>query len=198
MKQLLIALIVLSAISCLQITTTSRTLASKKKKVALRRKIVKKQVRKIVRKKKHVKSSKTWGSKTANVYNTKGATRGVGYGKSNVASFAGPQGVQTEAQGTRGTKNASSYATKGRSAHDNWGRTTGKFGNSNWASKGISNQDIKAAGQGQSKGKGASGSLIGEKGAKAHANGTKGASSGASWEGKGNNAQNSFGAVHAK
>lgn len=193
MKQLLIAFLVMATLTTLHLTTTTRNLQAKKHHVA--HKVARRVAKKILRK--HAPSHKSFASKTTNIFDTKGATRGVALGKGNTASFAGPQGTQTEAQGTRGTKNASSFATKGHSAYDNWGRSSGKFGNTAFATKGIKNQNIKAAGQGESLGKGKSGSTIGEKGAKAHANGTKGAASGASWNGKGDNAQNSFGVANA-
>ena len=210
MKHLLIFLIALSAASCLQIYTEGRTLSGRRhKKVVVhkkkaffpRRKVVVHKKKVVVHKKpvhKRGPSTSTWGSKTADTFNTQAATQGVAYGKGQTASFAGPAGVQTQAQGTRGTKNASSFNTKAASAHDNWGQTTGRFGKSNWASKGVSNVDLKSAANGITKGFGASGSQISQKGANANAKGSKGASSAASYDGKGNNAQNSNAATYAK
>ena len=205
MKHLLIFLIALSAASSLQIYTEGRSLSAKRyrKKAVVHRKKAHRPAKRVVHKKKailHKKgiSSKVWGSKTADTFNTQGATAATAYGKGQTASFAGPAGVQTEAKGTRGTKNASSFATKAASAHDNWGQTIGRFGKSNWASKGVSNVDLKSAANGLTKGNGASGSQLSQKGANAHAKGTKGASSAASYNGQGNNAQNSNAATYTK
>lgn len=205
MKHLLIFLIALSAASCLQIYSEGRSLSVKRhhKRGLVHRKRAHHIKRKVmVHKKKPVvkrgPSTNIWASKTADTFNTQAATQGAAYGNGQTASFAGPAGVQTEAKGTRGTKNASSFATKAASAHDNWGQTTGRFGKSNWASKGVSNVDLKSAANGLSKGNGTSGSQLSQKGANAHAKGNKGASSAASYNGQGNNAQNSNAATYAK
>lgn len=200
MKHLLIFLIALSAASSLQIYTEGRSMSAKRyrKRAVVHRKKAHRPVKKALVHKRKGPSSNVWGSKTADTFKTQGATKATAYGRGQTASFAGPAGVQTEAKGTRGTQNASSFATKAASAHDNWGQTTGRFGKSNWASKGVSNVDLKSAANGLTKGNGASGSQLSQKGANAHAKGSKGASSAASYNGQGNNAQNSNAATYTK
>lgn len=197
MKHLLIFLIALSAASCLQIYSEGRSMAARRQH---HKKAHHNKRRGVVQKKGKGKGPSTniWSSKTADTFNTQAATQGLALGKGQTASFAGPAGVQTQAQGTRGTKNASSFATKAANAQDNWGQTTGRFGKSNWASKGVSNVDLKSAANGVSKGNGTSGSQLSQKGANANAKGSKGASSAASYNGQGNNAQNSNAATYAK
>lgn len=204
MKQLLIFLIALSAASCLQIYSEGRSLSMRRHN---KRGLVHKKRNFHGKRNHHVHnkpavkkgpSTNIWASKSADTFNTQAATQGLALGKGQTASFAGPAGVQTQAQGTRGTKNASSFATKAASANDNWGQTTGRYGKSNWASKGVSNVDLKSAANGLSKGNGVSGSQLSQKGANANAKGTKGASSAASYNGQGNNAQNSNAATYAK
>lgn len=199
MKHLLIFLIALSTAASLQIYTEGRSLGAQpyRKKVLVHKKVVHHK-RHVVVRPKRAYSAKLWGSKSADTFNSQAATQGVAYGRGQTGSFAGPAGVQTEAKGTRGTKNASSFATKAASARDNWGQSTGRYGKSNWAEKAVSNVDLKAAANGLTKGNGASGSQISQKGANGHAKGNKGASSAASYNGQGNNAQNSNAAAYSK
>lgn len=209
MKQILILLITLSAMSSIEVMTT-RNLGDTKHKVVKRKVVAKKVVHKKVTKK-HVarknnnkrhnnrRNTSSWGSNSNSSNNSQGSTQGIGYGNSKVASYAGPQGVQVEAQGENGTNTGSSYVAKNNEARNDFAKSKDRYGNSsNWGNNSRSDNNVATAGKGISYGAGSSGSLLSQKGSTGHANGKKGSASGVSWTGNGNKAQNSFGDARHK
>jgi len=105
---------------------------------------------------------------------------------------AGPQGAQSHAHGTKGTKTGSSFKSDEQRAYDSWGVSNHGGHASAWGSKGTSDQQVKSNVHGQSFGNGGSGTHTGRDGAQAYAQGDKGTKTGADWKGSSNNKEDSW------
>ena len=210
MKNTLIALILLNALTAvLLVKKPVRKPCNKKRIVVVRkyvygkhrhnklvrrarkhRRVVRRVVRRIHRKKAAfvVGTSRnlggeanSWASKVQQGINSQANTEAAAEGNGRAQSFAGPSGAQSQAEGSLGTRTASSFNADSYNNEDSWGRSSGKGAASAWSNKSVGTQKIAAAAEGGSKGHGGSGASAGNDGSQAYGAGDRGGFSGASW-----------------
>ena len=123
----------------------------------------------------------SWASKTQQGVNSVAATDAIAYGAGRTQSAAGPNGAQSQAEGTLGTNTASSFNADRYANEDSWGQSSKGGAASSYSNKSTSKQQVAAAAYGASKGFGGSGSSTGYDGSNAYGAGSYGGASGASW-----------------
>ena len=127
------------------------------------------------------RAADSYASKTQQGVNSQAATDAIAYGAGKTQSVAGPNGAQSQAEGTLGTNTASSYNNDNYRNEDSWGQSSKGGAASSFANKSNSKQQIAAAAYGASKGFGGSGASSGNDGSQSYGTGSYGGASGASW-----------------
>lgn len=134
-----------------------------------------------------------WGKNEHKTAKINAASKGQSFGKGGSTAMAGPQGAQSQAKGSKGTKTGSSFNSDETNAFDNWG-VTNKNGKADaWGTKGKASQKVSSNVKADTFGKGESGTMTGRNGAQAFGNGEHGSKTGADWKGDVDSKEESFG-----